>query len=148
MKKFLFFALMASLAFATTSCDDDTEHMHGDEDGKFQYHVHIDTPTTDDKKVGDMLGIKVTFESEAEKTVHHVNVRIYNKATEEEIYNQPESAHVHQENGLYTFEDEVMLNGDNGVEAYTDWVLEAKVWGHEAGVEETVETVEFHVHPN
>ncbi|MFT5168360.1 MAG: hypothetical protein ACI8P3_003603, partial [Saprospiraceae bacterium] len=29
----------------------------------------------------------------------------------------------------------------------TDWILEAKVWGHEGGVGEVMESIEFHVHP-
>lgn len=149
MKRLLFFTLAAMLAMAVSACtDNDDGHVHTHGDGDFQYQVHIDQPTTDDKQVGDMLAIKVHFESEAEKTVHHVKVRIYNKATEEEIYSQPDNAHVHQENGLYTFEDELMLNSDSGVAANSDWVLEAKVWGHEAGIEETMKTVEFYVDPN
>lgn len=33
------------------------------------------------------------------------------------------------------------------VDAHTDWIVEAKAWGHEAGAAEGMETIEFHVHP-
>ena len=132
MKKFLFLTLLTAV-FAFNACkDDDTTTDEPD------YHAHIESPDTSDKLVGDMLHIHVNFEDHNGGTVHHINVRIYNKDTNVEIYNKPTSAHVHAE-GEYLFEDEIELTTAG------HWVLEAKVWGHDDGVAEVVESVEFHV---
>lgn len=109
----------------------------------YAYHAHILSPNATDKHVGDTIHVHIDFEEHSGKTVHHVNVRIYNKADNTEIYNQPDNAHVHEDSGAYAFHDDVILH----VAPHTDWVLQAKVWGMEAGEGETSETVEFHVHP-
>ena len=49
--------------------------------------------------------------------------------------------------GTYSYHGDFILSNDNGVEAHSDWVLEAKVWGHGAGEQEVMESIEFHVHP-
>jgi len=113
---------------------------------KYDYHVHINKPGTEDKKVGESIHLHIDFESHTEEKVHHVNVRIFNKETKAEIYNEPSDAHVHAD-GEYPHHDDFVLSADNGVEGHTDWVLEAKVWAHEDGEAEVVETLEFHVHP-
>lgn len=114
---------------------------------KYDYHAHITSPNTDDKHLDDNIHIRVNFESHTGETVHHVNVRIYNKATSAEVYNQPTDAHVHETSGEYVFEDDFVLSEANGISAHTDWILEARVWGHEANEEEVQEQIEFHVHP-
>ena len=91
--------------------------------------------------------IRDSFESHVGETVHHINVRIYNAADNTEIYNKPSNAHVHEESGTYEYHDDFMLIEDNGVNAHSDWILEAKVWGDGEGKGEVIETVEFHVHP-
>ena len=141
MKKILLFALIASLSF-TVACNKDD-----DDSVEFDYHVHITSPTNEDKNHNDELSIVINFESHSGETIHHVKVRIYNKADNTEIYNKPTDAHVHEQSGTYSFSDSFNLTSDNGVEPHTDWILEAKVWGHEDGLAEVVETVEFHVHP-
>lgn len=132
MKKFLFLSLLAAL-FTFNACKDDDTTT--DEP---KYHAHIESPDTNDKTVGDSLPIHVHFEDENGGTVHHINVRIYEKDSGVEIYNKPTTAHVHAE-GEYSFEDEIELTTAG------HWVLEAKVWGHDDGVAEVVESVEFHV---
>lgn len=102
------------------------------------YHVHIDSPDTAAKTVGETLNIKVNFEDHNEGTVHHINVRIYEKDSGVEIYNKPTEAHVHADKS-YLFEDTFELTTAG------HWVLEAKVWGHDDGVAEVSESVEFHV---
>lgn len=144
MKQLFFLSFMLSFSILITSCGDDDNAM---EEVDYQYHAHIHTPNTDDKKVGDDLDIDIEFESHSGEAVHHVNVRIYNKADSTEIYNQPDVAHVHETDGLFEFEDTFTLSNANGVVAHTDWILEAKVWGHEGRDGEVTETVEFHVHP-
>ncbi len=142
MKNILLYLLAASFVFFA-SCKDD----ESDDPIDFDYHAHIHLPNTDDKQIGDLLEIEVDFESHTGETVHHIKVRIYNKVDNTEIYNKPSDAHIHEEDGDYTFSDTFELSNANGVEADTDWVLEAKVWGHEAGVAEDISTVEFHVNP-
>ena len=134
--------LTTTLFFVACDKDDDTTHMTD-----FDYHAHIHSPNADNKMVGDTIHIHVDFESLTGETVHHVNVRIYNADDDTEIYNEPATAHVHETSGTYSWHDDFVLSEANGVEGHTNWVLEAKVWGHEAGEGEASETVEFHVHP-
>ncbi len=136
--------MIFSLSFLMTACDKDDD---ADEATDFDYHAHIHTPNTDDKHVNDALEISIDFESHTGEAVHHVKVRIYNKDDNTEIYNKPDVAHVHETDGKLEYQDMLMLSNDNGVMGHTDWILEAKVWGHDAGEGEVVETVEFHVHP-
>lgn len=138
--KNLYLCLLAIMVTGFMACENNDEEPMM----TTSYEITIDNPTTDDKKVGDMLDIKVVASEANDGTVHHMKVRIYNKADNQEIYNQPDDAHVHSMTGSYTFEDQIMLD----VDGHTDWILEAKVWGHEAGAAEVVKTVEFHVHPN
>ncbi len=136
MKNFVCLFVAVGL-FAFSSCgDDDTMDAP-------VYTISINDPTSDDKKVGDMIDLKIVASEASAGTVHHMKVRIYNKADNTEIYNKPDDAHVHAESGSYTYEDQIEL----AVDAHTDWILEAKVWGHDAGLAEKIETVEFHVHP-
>jgi hypothetical protein len=141
MKNLIFSLLILSTTFFVFSCGN---HDHDSTD--YDYHAHIHSPNADDKNVDGALAIEVEFESHTGETVHHIQVRIYNKATNMEIYKKPTDAHIHEESGKYTFEDNFVLSAANGVTADTDWVLEAKVWGHEDGEAEVMETVEFHVH--
>ena len=138
----LLYIMILSVSVFMYSCSDD------ENDSVFDYSVSIMSPDTDAKMQGDTIHIHVEFESGTNETVHHVNVRIYNADDESVIYNAPDPAHVHETSGSYGYHDDFVLSQANGVEGHTDWVLEAKVWGHEAGVEEVVETIEFHVHPN
>ena len=139
--KFLF--AIAVLSF--TSCGDD--HDHGDGDTDFKYHAHIISPNADNKKVNDMIDIEVMFESHSGETVHHVNVALYEDGNAENvIFSGPDEAHVHASEGNYTFKHSLALSDDK-VAAHTNWILEAKVWGHEAGAGEVIETLVFHVHP-
>ncbi len=134
--------LLASLFFFSCGSDDDSTEETVD----YDYHAHINAPTIDNKKVSDTMHIHVTFESHAGEPVHHVNVRVYNKEDNTEVYNQPTEAHVHETSGEYEYHDNLILSNDNGVTGHTDWILEAKVWGKD-GAGEVMETVEFHVHP-
>ncbi|PHN02708.1 hypothetical protein [Flavilitoribacter nigricans] len=113
----------------------------------YHYHAHILQPNADDKQVDDSLHIHVEFESHTGETVHHVNVRIYNKNDNTEIYSKPADAHVHETSGVYEFQDDFTLSEANGVTAHSDWILEASVWGHDNREGEMIEQVEFHVHP-
>jgi len=141
MKKFFFLSVLLLCGLTVfTSCDKDDDE--GD-DTTPEYSIMIMQPSTDDKMAGDSIHIHVEFSEANSKTIHHAKVRIYNKADNTEIYSGPSEAHVHEESGAYGYHDDFILN----VDAHTDWILEAKVWGHEAGAAEVVETIEFHVHP-
>ncbi|MFT7605262.1 MAG: hypothetical protein ACI8VT_002856 [Saprospiraceae bacterium] len=146
MKRIFFFlAIVASVSFLS-SCNhnDDGDHMDDDP----QYSITINSPNTDDKQVNDDIHIHVVFESATSETVHHANVRIYNKADNAiEIYNGPAAEHVHETSGKYELHADLALTEANDVMEDTDWILEAKVWGHEGGVGEVMESIEFHVHP-
>jgi len=113
-----------------------------------RYAIGIMSPNTEDKKVGDDIHLHVNFDEMDMETIHHVNVRIYQKDDSSvEIYNGPVEAHVHEESGHYEVHADLALTEANGVNAHTDWIVEAKAWGHDAGLGEKVESIEFHVHP-
>ena len=112
-----------------------------------EYNITIEKPTTDNRTIDDDLDIKVDFNSASQQTIHHVKVRIFDKATGTEVYNEPDPAHVHESDGDYEWEDSFKLSTDNGISADTEYTLEAKVWGHEAGTHEITETVDFTVNP-
>lgn len=132
MKKFFFLSLLATLAIFNACKDDDT---HTDVPN---YQIEIESPDATDKVVGDSLDIHVHFSDKNKGTVHHINVRIFNKDSGVEIYNKPDEAHAHAEIE-YSFEDIIELTTAG------HWVLEAKVWGHDDGVAEVAKSVEFHV---
>ncbi len=142
MNKIINIGILFLGLFLISSCGDDK-----DTDPVFEYHAHIESPNADNKHVGDTIHIAVEFESHTGEPVHHANVRIFSKADNTVVYSKPDEAHVHATSGKLEFEDDFILSAANGVAAHTDWVLEAKVWGNGAGIEEEIMTVEFHVHP-
>ncbi len=149
MAKHIFYSvLFLVISVLAVSCGDDDATPDDDHHSDLAYKVHIHSPSTDDKNVGDMIHIHTDFESESGEAVHHIKVRIYNAVDNSiEIYNQPDVAHVHETDGMLEFHDDFMLTNANGVDAHTDWILEAKVWGHEAEEGEVIQTIQFHVHP-
>ena len=140
------FLLLALLIMP--SCGDDDVMEDDDMMTDPIYKITIMSPDESDKKVGDAIHIHVNFDEEQMTTVHHVNVRIYQKGNESnEIFNGPSVAHVHEESGHYELHADLTLDEATGVMEHTDWILEAKAWGHEAGLGEVMEALEFHVHP-
>lgn len=142
MSRITFLAILLSLTFLVISCKDDEQSVTD-----YDYHAHIHSPDLTNKSVGDSIHIHVEFESHTGEPVHHVNVKIYNKSDSTEIYNEPEDAHVHATEGLFELHDDLILSTANGVSENTDWVIEAKVWGHGAEIGEVIETIEFHINP-
>jgi hypothetical protein len=143
--KYLAFALGLLSVLFVVSCE--KEDMHDDDHGtNYEYHAHIISPTTDAKHLNDTISIKVDFESHTGETVHHINVKIFNKLDSAIVYDMPTEAHVHS-SGSYSHEDNLILSDRNGFSGHSDWIMEARVWGHEAGEEEVLERIEFHVHP-
>lgn len=136
MKKFLFLGLLFGL-FMFNACKDDDSDTTKEPD----YHAHIHSPAANSTyELGDTVNIEVDFEDHNGGTVHHINVRIFNKTTGTEIYNQPSEAHVHSSMS-YTFTGEKVLDS---VTPGT-YTLEAKVWGHDDGVSEASSSVDFTV---
>lgn len=133
MKKFLFLGLLA--AFTTLHACKDDDSSTTDE---FKYTATIESPDDSDKALGATLPIHVHFKEENGGTIHNINVRIYNKDTNTEIYSKPDNSHSHSSAEKH-FEDEIELTEAG------HWVLEAKVWGHEDGEAEVKAAVEFHV---
>ena len=158
--KYTFLLTIAFLNFTIISCNKDEpaddpmveddymdQHDHGDgSHTSLEYHAHINSPSGGMKHLGETLAIKVSFESHAGETVHHIQVRIYEKDGGKEVYNKPDEPHIMATEGSYTFEDNVTLSTENGFAATTDYVLEAKVWGHENEDGLVSETVEFNIH--
>jgi len=136
--------IILGLTFAS-SCKDDDEEEHNHSDGTFEYHAHIMSPNTENKMVGDSIHLHIDFEEHAGQTIHHINVKIYQKDDPTNIiYDKPTEAHIHETSGTYGYHDDFVL--DN-VPGHKDWVMEAKIWAEEEGKDEAVETIEFHVHP-
>jgi len=142
------------------ACDKDSDNK--DEDNDYGYRIQIMSPDTTAKKVGDNVHLHVMFESTTGKTVHNVNVKVYNKADNSIVlFDEPsKDTHVHETDGKHEIHGDIELTEAEGVQMHTNWIVEAKVWPHgdddgeghdhgEHGDEHAVtETVEFHVHPN
>lgn len=139
--KNIFYLMLVSGLVIFNACGDKDDEMHS---GEPNYIIDIVAPGVADKTVGDMVSLEANVKEEHGGTLHHFNLKIYNKVDETEvIYDGPSEAHVHEEDGDFTYTDEVLLD----VHEDTDWVVEVKVSGHEAGHAEKIETIEFHVHP-
>jgi hypothetical protein len=136
MKSGIYIAVLSLLVFI--SCKSDNGLV-------YDYLVQINKPTTVDKHLGDLLPIEIYYESRTGEEVHHINITIYNKITHQIVYDKPHDPHLDVPVS-YTFTDNFTLSSANGL-AEGDWVLEAKVWGHEDGAEVTSETIEFHILP-
>ncbi len=145
MKRIFFFLAILATTSVFVSCDkDDDDHMDDDP----QYSITFNSPTTDDKNLNDDIHIHVDFISGNDMTVHHVNLKIYNKADDSiVIFDGPTDAHVMEASGKFELHADLSLDNATGVQEHTDWIVEAKVWGHEAGAAEVTEMMEFHVHP-
>jgi len=143
----LWFLLFSLGMLIFVACDKD-EDTHGHEDESISdYEALIHSPDAEDKRMEDVIQLNIEFKEHDGGKVHHVNVKIYEDGNPDNvIYDAPTEAHVHVD-GLYEYRDEFMLNSTNGVEAHSDWIIEAKVWGHEDGLDEVMTTSKFHVHP-
>jgi len=148
MKNIFFLTLLLFAGVFITACDRKEDHTHDDETSEFDYRISINSPSTEAKNLEDSIHLHVDFISDKSETVHHVNVKIYSKSTGTEVYNAPGEAHVHEESGTFSWHDDFALTEANGIDEHSDWILEAKVWGHSAGSEEIVKSIEFHVHPH
>ncbi len=140
MKYLIYSLFLVGFVATFAACDkkDDDDHE------EHEFHVHIMSPDSTDKHVGDTIHIHVEFENESGGEVDEVNVEIKNKEDGTVIYSAPASSHVHEESGLYEHHDDIILD----VEAHTNWILTAKVWsGHDDDADQVSSTVEFHVHP-
>ncbi len=140
--KNIFLFILCIIGLFSVGCNDDEEVTD-----MFEYHAHIYSPNNAAKHLKDTIQIRVNFESHTGETVHHVKVRIYNKVTNAEVFNEPNDAHVHATSGEFEFSQELVLSQENGFMEHSDWILEAKVWGDGPGVSEAMEEIEFHVHP-
>lgn len=146
MKNLLYLTLLLFAGVFITACDKDEDHTHDDETSEFDYRIVINSPSTEAKDIQDSIHLHVDFISDNSETVHHANVRIFSKSTGVEVYNAPEEAHVHETSGTFSWHDDFALTPENGIDGHSDWILEAKVWGHHEGSEEVTESIEFHVH--
>lgn len=135
MKKLLFLGLLISVLMINACKDDDHAATEP------EYHIHFMEPAANASfAAGDVVHVHIEFEDHNGGTVHHVNVRAYNKATGTELFNTPAEAHLHAASP-YEFEYEYTL--DNA--APGTYVIEAKVWGHGDGIAEVKDSREFTV---
>lgn len=122
------------------SCGDDEP---ADE---YEYHAHIHHPADAAEFVlNDTLDLEVTFESHTSNTIHHINVEIIDVSNNVVLYDAPASAHVHDTDGTYDYDDFVGLNTANGYKAGGTYKLTAKVWGPVDGESEVSESVQFKI---
>jgi uncharacterized protein YcfL len=112
---------------------------------KFDYSITISDPDTSIKKIDESIPIKIDFKSGTNKTVHYIQVRIYNKSNNNEIYKKPDNNHVDDGSGSYTFIDNLVLSSGNGFSSGSSFVLETKVWSPDKEEKEVIKTVEFKV---
>ena len=130
---------------ACKSDDEDTTHDH-EHETTIDFSATIMSPDAENKKMDEEIHIHTVWESKSKQTVHHVKVKIYNKADNTVVvYVEPKEAHVHEMKGKYELHDDVTLSTENGFSSNSDWVVEAKTWGHEKGKNEVVKTMEFHI---
>lgn len=138
--------LVLSIVFTACSSDDDGDSGPVDMNPPV-YTVTIMSPDASDKAVGENMHIHVNFDEADLETVHHINVSLYESGNPTNIIHNSidvEDAHVHEESGHYEYHADVSLD----VDPNTTWTLEAKVWGHEAGLAEVTATRSFQVLPN
>jgi len=155
MKKiYLFYTLI--VVFFLTTCSSNDDNLTGNSNTfpidnttpdsavtGFEYQVQISSPNTADKTIDDTISINVEFKSNTGNIVHYIEIRIYNKLDQTEIYKKPSNTHVDDASGLYDFSDNFILSANNGVSSNTDWVLEARVWINDEN--DVTKTLEFHV---
>ena len=139
MRTLFISAISLSILFIL-SCKDDGSPVVA-----YLYHAHIMEPSSAAKNLGDVLHISIEFESHSGEPVEHINVMIFNKATNIIVYDQPTDPHVGNGSDTYDFVDHVTLSTANGFST-GDWVLEAKVWGAEHEQDQVTERVEFAIH--
>ncbi len=111
----------------------------------FDYQIKITSPNKIAKNIDESITIEIEFKSNTGKVVHYIEIRIYNKSNNKEIYKEPSNNHVDDSSGLYNFNDNFVLSENNGVSVNTNWVLEAKVWGTNANEADVIKTLEFQV---
>jgi hypothetical protein len=137
MRTSFFFIILSLLLF--NSCGDDNHNLI------YDYHITITQPDNIDKHLGENIPIQVKFNSGTGEEIHHINIRIFNQTTHQVVYDKPNDPHLDVPE-TYTFSDTFTLAAASGLSEGL-WVLEAKVWGHEDGVEETTDSVVFHIVP-
>jgi hypothetical protein len=120
---------------------------HGGHGDMMNYEVIIMKPDSTMKMMDSNMHIHVNFSEANNKTVHHINVKIYQMDDPTNIiYDMPGDAHVHATSGLYEYHDDLILSAANGAIAHKNYIVEAKVWGHDAGAHEVTVTQQFHLH--
>ncbi len=136
--KFKWLLLSLIFTFTFISCDKDDPVDEGN--GFPEYSVAIMSPSADAFSANESFHIHVNFDEASELTIHHINVQI----TDEQgtvLYNMPTNAHVHNDSGHHEHHDDFVP----AVEIGSTLTLVAKVWGHEAGISETVTSHSFKV---
>lgn len=116
------------LLISLTACNNDDPDIN--EPSLPEYSITIQSPTNTELPAGESVHLHIDFDEANDLTVHHINVEIATAAGDI-IYNGPSEAHVHTE-GHYEHHDDVVLD----VEAGTELILTAKVWGHTDGIAE------------
>ncbi len=150
--KYLLFLSLILLIFSACNSEDysvgnstnNSNNLHP-ASSKFDYSIMINNPDSTIKKISESMPVQIDFKSENNKTVHYIQIRIYNKSNNNEIYKKPDDNHVDDGSGSYTFTDNIVLSANNGFSSSSTFVLEAKVWSPDKEEKEVVKTVEFKV---
>lgn len=111
----------------------------------FEYKITFNSPNSFNKSINDEMPVNIDFKSSTGKTVHYIEIRIYNKLDSTEIYNMPSNNHVDDDSGSYNYTDALTLSVSNGFSVDTNWILEAKVWGTNPEEEDVIMVVEFYI---
>ena len=157
MKKILLFgSLMTMFIFTACSGDDgNTDNPDTFRRGTntpasdyFEYTIDVNAPNVFNKSLNTEMTIDIDFKSSTGKTVHYIEILIFNKLDSTVIYDQPSDNHIDDDSGAYNFTDTFTLAVSNGVSSDTDWILEARVWGTNPSEEDVVESLGFHIPSN
>lgn len=99
-----------------------------DNDGVFNYNIDINDPMLDEYKIGDNLPLEIRFYSEEGERVNNLSYEIRNVATGFVLFSDQEM--LSATTSTYTVNNDLItLTESDDVQANSDWILEAKVWG-------------------
>lgn len=115
-----------------------------DNDDFFNYNIEINNPTLDEYKIGDNLPLEIRFYSEEGERVFNFSYEVRNVATGFVLFS--DQGLLSETTSTYTVNNDIItLTDSDDVQANSDWIIEAKVWGL-IGLDELVsKTKEFKI---
>ncbi len=99
-----------------------------DNDDFFNYNIDIDNPILDEYKIGTDLPIEIRYYSEEGERVNNFSYEIRNTATGYVLFSHQDM--LSATTSTYTVTNNLItLTESDDLQANSDWVVEAKVWG-------------------